>query len=52
MNGWVIVYLPGGNIYQMFDETPSKNPNLRKRLLHGGIKTFLAATQLWWWLRS
>ena len=53
MNGWVIVYLPGGDVYDMFDEaySPVKS-SFRKRLLRGGVKTFLAAAQLYWWLRT
>ena len=53
MNGWVIVYLPGGDIYDMFDDSPVKKPSsLRSRVMRGGVKTFLAAAQLYWWLRT
>ena len=52
MNGWVIIYLPGGDLYDMLDMTPLKRTPFRKRLLKGGVKTFLAAAQLWWWLRT
>ena len=51
MQGWVIVYLPGGDVYDMFDDTPVKS-SLQKRLLRRGVKTFLAVAQLWWWLRT
>ena len=51
MNGWVIVYLPGGDVYDMFDEAPVKSSSFRKRLLRRGVKTFLAVAQLYWWLR-
>jgi hypothetical protein len=51
MNGWVIVYLPGGDVYDMLD-TSSSTTSLRKRLIRKGIKTFLVAIQLWWWVKT
>ena len=52
MNGWVIVYMPGGIVYDMFDDSPGKKTSLRKRLLRSGVKTFLAVAQLYWWLKA
>ena len=53
MNGWVIVYLPGGDIYDMLDEgAVVKKRSFRSRVMRGGVKTFLAAAQLYWWLRT
>ena len=51
-SGWVIVYVPGGNIYQML-EGPGKGAksSMRQRIIRSGIKTFLAAAQLYYWLR-
>ena len=51
MNGWVVIYLPGGDVYDMFDETPTKKSSFRSRLARRGIKTCLAVAQLYWWLR-
>ena len=51
---WVIVVMPGGDIYDMYSEKPSGHvaPSLRRRLLKGGLKTMFAAAQLWYWIRS
>ena len=51
-SGWVIVYVPGGNIYQML-EGPSSFAGLtiKQRVIRSGIKTFLAAAQLYYWLK-
>ena len=46
-SGWVIVYVPGGNVYQML-EGPIKNKTI---IIRTGIKTFLAAAQLYYWLK-
>ena len=51
MNGWVIVYLPGGDIYDMLDTSPVY-PSLKHRIARKGFKTFLAAFQLWYWLKK
>ena len=51
MNGWVIVYMPGGIVYDMFDDSPIKS-TLHKRLMRRGVKTFLAVAQLYWWLKT
>ena len=50
-SGWVIVYVPGGDIYQMLDPCTPKN-SLRKRILKGGIKTLLTCVQLYWWIKG
>ena len=51
-SGWVIVYVPRGNIYQML-EGPAKQAGqtIKQRIVRSGIKTFLAAAQLYYWLR-
>ena len=48
MQGWVIVYFPGGDIYQMLSyDSPTKNPGrLGTYAMRGGA----AAVQLLWWL--
>jgi len=53
-SGWVIVYLPGGDIYQLLapsDSEPGKT-SINKRILKGAVKTFLTCVQLYWWIRS
>lgn len=52
MNGWVIVFMPGEVVYDMYDETPFPKNSLKRRLVKGGLKTFLAAAQLWYWFRA
>jgi len=52
MTGWVIVYLPGSDIYEMLDDKPVQPRTLRQRLMHQGIKGLLAAVQMYWWLRT
>jgi hypothetical protein len=44
-SGWVIVYVPGGNVYQML-EGPTKGSSKGKV-----VKTVLACAQLYWWLK-
>ena len=52
-SGWVIIYVPGGDIYQMFEgPTPADKTTLRSRILRGTIKTVFTVAQLLWWLRS
>jgi len=53
MNGWVIVYLPGGNIYQILDTGgPTGKTTALQRVLKNSLKTFLTAAQLYWWIKS
>ena len=52
-SGWVIVYVPGGNIYQLLDPgNGTGKTSLKKRILKGGIKTFLTCVQLYWWIKG
>ena len=51
MKGWVIVYFPGGDVYDMFDDTAIKS-SFRSRLVRKGIKTFLVVVQLYWWIKT
>ena len=51
-SGWVIVYVPGGDIYQMFDSTMGSKQSVRKRILKGTVKTVLTCVQLWWWIKG
>ncbi len=51
-SGWVIVYVPGGNIYQMLDGNVGAKTSIRKRILKGTFKTVLTCVQLWWWIKS
>ena len=53
MQGWVIVYVPGGDIYQLLD--PGGSPaqkTLTQKIIKHSIKTFLTCAQLYWWIRS
>jgi hypothetical protein len=53
MIGWVIVYVPGGNIYQMIDgQTTKKKTTLAKKIAKHSLKTILAAAQIYWWIKS
>ena len=51
-SGWVIVYVPGGDVYQMLDSSPTGKTSLKRRILKGGVKTVLACVQLYWWLKG
>ena len=48
MTGWVIVYLPGGDVYSMLDTTLPPKASLAKRV----ARTGLAAVQVWFWVRK
>ncbi len=51
MQGWVIVYVPGGDIYQLLDPGgPTGMTPLKTRIVKGGIKTLLTCVQLYWWI--
>ena len=55
MNGWVIVYLPGGDVYQLVDPGSAwgnKKKTVMQRVLRNSLKTFLTAAQLYWWIKS
>ena len=53
MDGWVIVYLPGGDIYQLVDPgSDNKKKTVMQRVLRNSLKTFLTAAQLYWWIKS
>ena len=52
MQGWVIVYVPGGNVYQMLDVATTKTSSFKGRLFKGGINALLGAVQLYYWLRT
>ena len=52
MNGWVIVYVPGGNIYQMLSPEVSKQPTRIKRLLRKSLSAAFAAAQLYYWVKT
>ena len=51
MQGWVIVYVPGGDIYQML-ESPTKKTSLQRRVLKGSVKALLTCVQIYWWLKG
>ena len=53
-SGWVIVYVPGGDIYQILDPYPGpvQKKSLKKRVIKGTIKTILTCAQLYWWLQT
>jgi len=53
MQGWVIVYVPGGDIYQLLDLGGSPvQKTLTQKIVKNSIKTFLTCAQLYWWIRS
>lgn len=52
MQGWVIVYVPGGDIYQLLDLGSNKQKTLTQKIVKNSIKTFLTCAQLYWWIRS
>ena len=52
-SGWVIVYVPGGDIYQLVDPgLPTASKSLQRRIVKGAVKTFLVCTQLYWWIKG
>ena len=52
MQGWVIVYVPGGDIYQLASgEEATKTPFARK-LLRRSVKTLLTCAQVYWWFKA
>ena len=50
MNGWVIVYMPGGDIYQLFDPGGASKMPLRRRIVRNGVRTILTCVQIYWWI--
>ena len=52
MHGWVIVYLPGGDVYQMLSGPGPRKTSLLKRLLRGSLSTAVTFAQLYYWLKS
>ena len=52
MNGWVIVYLPGGDVYQIFDPGPVAPTTFSRKVFRRGVKTFLACAQLYYWIKG
>ena len=52
MKGWVIIYLPGGDVYDMLEDSLPPKSSFRKQLMRKGVKTFLAVAQLYWWLKT
>ena len=53
-SGWVIIYVPGGDIYQLLDPYPGpmQKKSLKKRVIKGTIKTLITCAQLYWWIRG
>ena len=49
MNGWVIVYRPGGDIYQMIDGIP---PHTRTSAIKKGFNILLTCVQVYYWFKS
>jgi len=56
LQGWVIVYMPGSDIYQLFDPVGSLQgmgkKTMTNRILQTGFKTILTCAQLYWWLKG
>ena len=50
-SGWVIVYVPGGNIQMLEGPAKQAGQTIKQRIIRSGIKTFLAAAQLYYWLK-
>ena len=51
MQGWVIVYLPGGDVYQMVGTAVHKQSRT-KRLIQKGVRAIVAAAQVYWWFKT
>ena len=53
-SGWVIVYVPGGDIYQLLDPVgpPGTQATLTRRVLKGSVKTLFTCVQLYLWLKG
>ena len=53
-SGWVIIYVPGGDIYQLLDAYPgpAQKNDFKKRVIKGTIKTLITCAQLYWWIRG
>ena len=52
MQGWVIVYLPGGDVYQMFDPGPGGSKSFSRKVVQHSLKAMLAFAQFYWWIKS
>jgi hypothetical protein len=51
MQGWVIVYLPGGNVYQMVG-APDNHTTKTQRLLKKGMRYAAAIAQVYWFFKT
>ena len=51
MNGWVIVYRPGGDIYQMIDGG-LRPPRARTNAIKKGFNILLTCVQVYYWFTS
>ena len=52
MQGWVIVYLPGGDVYQIFDGSSAAKTTLARKVLRRSLKTLFTCAQVYWWLKG
>ena len=52
MNGWVIVYLPGNNIYQMVEPYTKKCETITSKVIRGSVKTIVACAQIYLWFKK
>ena len=50
--GWVIVYMPGTDIYQMVTGPTGTKPSTKTKLLRGAFQTILTCAQVYWWLKN
>ena len=50
MQGWVIVYLPGGNVYQMV--SVPEHTTKTERLLKRGMRYAAAIAQVYWFFKA
>jgi hypothetical protein len=51
MEDYVIVYRPGGNIYQML-AGPDVKESFKVRMLKTVARAFITGLQIWWTLKS
>lgn len=52
--GWVIVYMPGSDIYQMVSGPmgAGTKPSTKTKLMRGAFQTVLTCAQIYWWLKN
>ena len=53
LGGWGIVYIPGGDVYQMLQPpTPPQKRTLAGKIAKRSVKALVAAAQIYFWLKK